>query len=155
MKTRSSQCATPLWAIAITLLLPIGFGGVFILAFVSSGLNSAPTPAGLTADSYMDEVKRLLAGADPERGKILVTEVYECHVCHIRGAGKVAPDFVGLAQRAGKEHPPLQAAAYIYESLLNPAAHIVEGYSGAMPLNYVSRLKENELGDIIAFLLTQ
>ena len=36
-----------------------------------------------------------------------------------------------------------------------PAAHMVEGFANTMPANYKTRLTEQELGDIIAFLLTQ
>jgi hypothetical protein len=142
------------WAVVITLTLLIVFGVVFVLEFVAASERPA-TPEALTADSYMAEVNRLLANADTQRGEALIQEKYECHVCHIQGAGKIAPDFAGIALRAETTHSPLQPAAYIYESIVYPKAHQIEGFSGAMPINYGSRLSEQELGDMIAYLLTQ
>jgi mono/diheme cytochrome c family protein len=98
----------------------------------------------------------LLANADPARGEGLVTR-YGCTSCHA-GAGaqnRLAPEWTGLAERAADRHPPLPAAAYVYESIVYPRAVEIEGYSGQMPLIYARTIPEADLGDILAYLLEQ
>ncbi|MBC8099359.1 MAG: hypothetical protein H7Y11_07945, partial [Armatimonadetes bacterium] len=57
-------------------------------------------------------------------------------------------------QRTATRRPPLTAEAYLYESILYPTAYEVEGYTGQMPRTY-GELSDRDLGDIIAYLLTQ
>src|SRR5919108_5585927 len=65
-------------------------------------------------------------------------EIYKtkgtCEICHRIGQkGTRAPDLGGVGARAAKVKPGMTAKAYIIESLLNPSAHIVEGYPPIMP----------------------
>jgi hypothetical protein len=60
-----------------------------------------------------------------------------------------------LGERAATRREPLTAAAYIYESILYPAAHVVADYPNVMPQNFPQRLSNKELGDLIAYLLQQ
>lgn len=148
----------------VALYLTIGLAVVFSLLFVaeffiaSQGTAPDAPPATLSAQTYRSTVEGLLAGADPVHGEQLVQETYECYVCHIQGAGQQAPAFDGVALRAAETRPPLVAEAYLYESIVYPQVHIAgeDGeYSGAMPANYGTRLSPEELGDILAYLLTQ
>jgi mono/diheme cytochrome c family protein len=57
-----------------------------------------------------------------------------CETCHQIGQkGTRAPDLGGVGGRAAKTKPGMPAKAYIIESLLNPNAHIVQGYPPIMP----------------------
>ena len=49
---------------------------------------------------------------------------------------------------------PLPADAYIYESIINPAVFIVEGYNDVMPHDFATRMSQQELADVLAYLLT-
>jgi mono/diheme cytochrome c family protein len=65
-------------------------------------------------------------------------EIYKtkgtCEICHRIGQkGTRAPDLGGVGARAAKTKPGMAAKAYIIESLINPGAHIVEGYPPIMP----------------------
>ena len=91
--------------------------------------------------------------ADPTNGASLI-EQYECVACHRIAVNNIAPKFVDIAERAATRRPPLTAAAYIYESIVHPAAFVVDGYNTVMPQNFRDRLSDRELGDIIAYLLT-
>lgn len=130
---------------------------IFLFDLISSSpaQNAQPevTPE-LTSSTYMDKVSALLNGADPARGASLV-EQYGCVACHRQGAAnKMAPAFVGIAERAATRRPPLTAPAYIYESITSPAAFTAPGkYNAVMPENFRERLSDRELGDIIAYLL--
>ena len=57
-----------------------------------------------------------------------------CEICHRIGQkGTRAPDLAGVGARAGKVKAGQSAKAYIIESLLQPGAHLVEGYPNIMP----------------------
>lgn len=143
------------WPVILALLILIVFALIFIFAFVvESGQSNAPVDNEvLSAETYIDIVAPLLAQADAENGDRLINQ-YECHICHREAAERIAPSFVGLAERAATRRTPLTAAAYIYESIMRPGAYIVEGYADAMVQNYADRLSDRDLGDIIAYLLT-
>ncbi len=145
---------TMLWPVYLALLLLAVVIVVFVAEFISASQQSEDHSAiGLTAETYMPEVEALLATADPEKGDHLIDQ-YECGACHRQAADRIAPSYVGLAERAASRRPPLTAAAYIYESIMFPDRYVVEGYKDAMVKNYPDRLSDEELGDIIAYLLT-
>lgn len=78
-----------------------------------------------------------------------------CEICHRIGQkGTRAPDLGGVGARAGKMKPGMNAKQYIIESLLNPGAHLVEGYPNIMPA--VDKppigLNRSELWALAAFL---
>lgn len=125
------------------------------LGAVSGGGGSAPVESTLTADTYTQQVAALLDTGDVAAGEALITR-YGCVSCHA-GAGaanKLAPDFDGIGTRAETRRPPLSAAAYLYESVVHPTAFEVEGFSGNMPVIYDSLIPDEDLGSIIAYLLT-
>ena len=158
------------WVVLVTMGLLVLVGGVFLIEFVRASQRQAPPAETLTADSYLADVTPLLANADPAHGAALIQK-YECHICHIEAGNKIAPAFTGISQRAGTRRPPLVAQAYIYESITNPGAFLApkpaspatDGaatpapttYANAMPANYKTRLAPQDIGDIIAYLLTQ
>ena len=52
--------------------------------------------------------------------------------------------------------PGLSAEEYLRESIVDPAAYIVEGYSdGTMPKGFRFLLSEEDIDSLVAFLLTQ
>ncbi|MFQ3672287.1 MAG: cytochrome c [Aggregatilineales bacterium] len=153
MEPKTAKSKLPL-LVTGALLAVISIG--FVYEFV---LTSTTTPEGaaevLTSNTYMDIVAPLLAAADVERGAALVNSQFECHVCHVQSAGQVAPGFDGIGARAATARPPLTAEAYLYESIMYPSVHVVGGYSASMPANYPTRLEPQQVGDMIAYLLTR
>jgi cytochrome c551/c552 len=146
------------WPVYVVIGLFVLITLIFLIAFVTTTESEmAATPEAtseLSANTYMDTVDVLLANADPESGALLVDQ-YGCVACHRLGvASKIAPAFEGIVERAATRRPPLSAAAYIYESIINPTAYVVEGFQPAMPQDFATRLSDRELGDIIAYLLT-
>lgn len=148
------------WPLYLVVLMLVAFTAIFLIEFVGASMQSsevdaaAAPPEELTADSYMEAVTALLVDADAEEGASLV-ERYECVACHRYGAANdIAPAFDAIAERAATRRPPLTAEAYLYESIMHPDLYIVEGYVGAMPQNYPQRITDEELGHIVAFLLS-
>ena len=107
---------------------------------------------------------------DPARGR----EIYEtdteeiggetrigCSLCHtldgtLAGAGISGPSFQGISERAGDSVPELSAVEYLRQSIVDPSAYVVQGFSfGPMPDNFGRLLSEEDIDDLVAFLLTQ
>jgi mono/diheme cytochrome c family protein len=78
-----------------------------------------------------------------------------CEICHRIGAtGARAPDLAGVGARASKRKPGMSAKAYLIESLLQPAAYVVEGYPPIMPAvdKPPIALNRSEVWALVAFL---
>lgn len=106
---------------------------------------------------------------NPELGR----EIFEdrdrvrCVECHtLDGSILVGPSLQGISERAGDRVPELIAVEYLRQSILDPSAYIVEGFDDKMETfelvqsetvdNLVlSMLTQEELSDLVAFLLTQ
>lgn len=121
----------------------------FIMNFEPYALGEVPTPEPLIP--LADE-------STPEgRGRVVFVTA-GCNACHtISGlsTGAVGPVLDGLASRAGDTVAGLTAEEYIRQSTLDPSAYVVEGFEdGLMPQTFGETLSEEQLIDLIAFLLT-
>lgn len=117
---------------------------------------ATPTPKGKTALEALQESYAALPAGDASAGEATFT-AKACVACHSLQAGVtiVGPSQAGLASRAGSRKPGYSSELYIYESIINPGAYIVEGFQdGLMPKTFRETLTPQELADIIAFLLT-
>lgn len=148
-KPPSARVADRRAVVGVALLALVGFVAVLVAVFS----NSQPGSGEINAESYAEAVAVALTNADGEIGGDLVYEL-ECNLCHLRGDGSQSPLFYGLADIAAERRPPLSAEQYLYEATLYPGLHLVEGYSNSMPDNYDERLTQQEVGHIIAYLLT-
>ena len=67
----------------------------------------------------------------------------------------VGPSHYGLADRADDYVADMTGEEYIRESIVEPNAHIVEGYTeGLMYQFYEEELTEEQIDDLVAYLLT-
>jgi mono/diheme cytochrome c family protein len=88
-------------------------------------------------------------------GEKIFKEKGTCGVCHgIGQKGTRAPDLAGVGARAARQRPGMSATAYLVESLLDPGAHLVEGYPDIMPKadRPPIGLNRSELWAVTAFL---
>lgn len=76
-----------------------------------------------------------------------------CHTVGAAGKGRF-PDLGGIGARAGTRKPGLSAVEYLAESLYEPNAFIVEGYSPGMPPIHKAPigLSDAEMLAVIAYL---
>lgn len=153
MTENTKPSKKPNGAVVLTIALVIIFVFIFAIAFVVSSISSESVLVTVTEDTYRVEVDSALEGADPIIGEQLITQ-HICVVCHVSGNGTIAPYFVGIANRAGDRHPPLGAEQYLYESIMYPTSFVVEEYAASMPNNYGDKLTQQEIGHIIAYLMT-
>ena len=80
-----------------------------------------------------------------------------CITCHSLEPDVVivGPSQAGLATRAETRVPGMSAADYIRQSIVEPNAHIVEGFAeGLMYQNYATDLTEDQINDLVAYTLT-
>ena len=67
----------------------------------------------------------------------------------------VGPGLLNVAARAAVRVDGLSAVAYIRTSIVNPNIYIVEGFpDGLMPQNWAEIYSEEQINDLIAYLLT-
>jgi cytochrome c oxidase subunit 2 len=94
---------------------------------------------------------------DPvERGQ-KVYEQYGCQACHtLDGSELVGPTFLGAYGRQVEFEDGTTALAdeaYMYESVVDPNARIVNGFSpNVMPQNYADQITDEQINDLIEFM---
>jgi cytochrome c2 len=79
-----------------------------------------------------------------------------CMTCHALSPGgfSLGPVMKGISARAGQRTAGLDANAYLRQSILDPKAFIVPGYRDIMFPGYADRFTEQDVADLIAYLLT-
>lgn len=124
-----------------------------LVACGGGGEEAAPSNDGTSA----------MAG-DSARGEELYKQVTigsasapGCVTCHSLEPDVVlvGPSHAGLANRAGEYQEGKSAEEYLRESIVDPDAHLVEGYAaGLMYMNYENDLSGRDINDIVAYLMT-
>ena len=138
-----------------------------VLAEGETFVPPTPTPrpriAGLSDEEILaglpEEVVALIPG-DADRG-LELTVPHNCIGCHVTDNSlvdvaptwlEIADTAVGRAKQLGLAGPAL----YLYTSITDPNDHIVDGYtSGVMPETYSVDLSEQDLADLLTYLLSQ
>ena len=108
---------------------------------------------------------------DPEKGRENFENAQRnrcasCHTLDGDDTAKEGPSLLGISERAGKQVPGLSAVEYLEQSILEPSAFIVEEYQNRMKVYrivnsdevdymFADMLTQEELDDLIAYLLTQ
>lgn len=127
--------------------------------------TEAPTeePAA-EAPAANDPISVLVSIANAENGDAIFHTTYDtmvgpfaCSTCHLADSESmlIGPGMWNIATRAAERVEGQSAAQYIYNSILHPGDYIVEGYAdGVMPANFGDILSDNEVYDVIAYLMT-
>ncbi|GAB4476834.1 MAG: hypothetical protein Kow00124_19400 [Anaerolineae bacterium] len=122
-----------------------------VLLVILVGCGGAPAGTGGGTGS---------GGGDPANGEQVFntggTSGIPCASCHtLNGTDLVGPTMQGIGTIAGERVSGQSAEEYLRESIVNPSRYVVEGYDDIMNKDYGTRLSEQEIADLIAFLLTQ
>jgi len=93
--------------------------------------------------------------ADPvARGKQIFASA-GCSGCHSTGSDAIlGPGLGGIAQRAANRKSGMSASDYLHESIVNPTAYIVQGFSPVMPGNFGQTLTAADIDALVAYLET-
>lgn len=140
---------------------------LFILNFEGEEFCSEPPAPNYEWPETHEEFQAAWAPGDPERGADLYNVNYGCAGCHggddsdasWSGTG---PWLGAIEENAPLRKPELTTEEYIYESILDPGAYIVTGYTdGVMPRDFAIRMgldpemTPQDMQDIISFLMNQ
>lgn len=97
---------------------------------------------------------------DPQQGQQLFNNLegeQACSECHVvrGGGGGIGPSLADLPAEAGNRVEGLSAEEYTRQSILHPNEYILEGYAdGVMPTTYSEILSEQQVNDLVAYLLS-
>jgi sulfur-oxidizing protein SoxX len=102
------------------------------------------------------------AAGDSARGEELfhqttIGSLPGCVTCHSLTPDQVlvGPSLAGVASRAGSRVSGESAEEYLRQSIVNPNAFVVDGFSeGLMPAGFGDELSDQQLSDLVAYLLT-
>ena len=120
------------------------------------GADPDPANGGSEVDTLLAEFAALPAGT--AAGGEAVFSSAGCVACHSldEGVTLVGPSMAGIGERAGLQREGYPPDAYLYQSITNPNAFVVDGFqAGIMPQTFKDILTEQQLADVIAFLKTQ
>jgi len=116
--------------------------------------SAAETPAEATAPSgtAAPASDAPAANATQAPDRTLGRELFlaNCVQCH-GGEDGVGPSLFTTIADAGNRVEGLDKAAYIYQSIVDPGAYVLEGYQNVMP-SYAGQFSEFELASIVAFI---
>ena len=132
--------------------------GLIVIGFYTTVAQIIPQ-----LESAVPEVLDLSAGVTPEvlvpAGEGLFVGAGACTACH--GLGTRAPnlltDHAGqgtIGARCGDRKPGMDCKAYLYESLTQPTAYLVDGFTGIMP-DARRQMSNDQVWAIVAFLQSQ
>ncbi len=117
--------------------------------------GAAPaTSQGLPREGDFGSIIDGLPEGDPARGERLFVSA-GCSGCHsqIKDQRLVGPSFYNLWDIAATRVPGMSAKEYLYQSIVDPNAYIVEGYQpGLMQQNYAAILSPQQMADILAWI---
>ena len=125
------------------------------LAVLLGTASLSPGSGVTTSSATIAEVRpehKPIAGTD--RGALLFA-TKGCTGCHTHASFpgahmRVGPDLTDLADRAAARVPGLDARAYVRQSIREPGAYRVAGYSAVMPDLH---LTDEQIDSLAAFLL--
>jgi cytochrome c551/c552 len=123
-----------------------------LLGLVACGGGSAPAgeegPAAASGDA---------AAGESLYSQSLIGTQAGCMTCHSLEPDvvMVGPSMANIGAEAASRVSGQGAEEYLRQSILEPNAYIVEGFGqGLMPGGYGDELSEEQLNDLIAYLLT-
>ena len=136
---------------------PIILAGILIAALLSACGQPAPR---VEASGSSDNTT---AEGDITRGEFIFVSgnggnAPPCTTCHTVGTSamslQLGPSLTHIATDGADRISGVDAHDYIRQSILQPQDHVVSGYRVGMYADYEADLSEQELTDLIAFLMT-
>lgn len=106
-----------------------------------------------------EESASSLPEGDAARGETLFTQSIDgapkCSSCHTtNGTALVGPSFQDFGERAPTRKSGTSAEDYTHRSITQPGIYVVDGFSNIMYGQYRQRLTDQQIADLIAYLLS-
>jgi mono/diheme cytochrome c family protein len=139
----------------------------FVMNWEDRALAGGGATPGVTPGQEVGaDITVELPEGNADNGKTLSEGVLACAACHVLssagpawaasggtpGIGARAETRIGEAGYAGAA---TTAEQYLLESIVDPNAHVVEGFAtGIMPTNFGTRMTVQDAADLIAYMMT-
>jgi cytochrome c2 len=133
---------------------PLRRSGIYALLLVVTLLAAcgASGEGGATGD--VAHGQRLFRGEE----KLRTDGMEACTDCHsdvVGGESPIGQNLSNIGNRAATTVPGQTAISYLRTALLVPDAHLAGGFQeGIMPRNYAQLLNEQDINDLIAYMLS-
>jgi cytochrome c553 len=127
-------------------------GFIVVTAFLLAACSSKPSgPVVGNAENGKKLYNSATLGSNSSAG---------CVTCHnydeSKGKADKAPYTAGTGARAETRVAGMTAEEYIHESIIKPNAYVVENYKeGDMYQKWSAELSEQQIADLVAYLLTE
>ncbi len=118
--------------------------------------TATPTPVAVAENPSGGSGMVAVVG-NAQAGARVFSGVGTCNSCHEyqRGVSQTGPSLKGVGTRAETRIEGVSAAEYIRQSIINPNAYVVKGFSAnVMPATFARLLTPTQIDDLVAFLLT-
>ena len=133
---------------------------LFVLNWENDELCAEPTPEPVAWPATVAE----LPEGNPDNGRELYAVTFGCQACHGQleeeGTAAIGPWLGDIDEEGAGRVEGYTAADYVYESILNPNAHIAPdcpngpcSEPSAMPPDFSVRMTQQDMADVISFLL--
>ena len=116
---------------------------------------TTPPPATTTTEPVIEPAGNASVGETIfHDGKGSAPACVNCHAAE-PGPFALGPVMTGISERAGSRIEGMSAEDYLHQSILQPGEFIVPGFRPMMPPTYGENLTEQDIEDIIAYLMTR
>jgi len=122
--------------------------------------TEAPTAIPPTATATPIVIAAASSG-DADAGETLFRNgmgaAIACTTCHLpdQEMSLVGPGLLGVSEHMHDRDPEMTAEEYLHQSIVDPNAFIVPNFPpGLMPQTYAQTLTEEQIDDLVAYLLT-
>ena len=140
--------------LAVTLILPVVPNALSTRAEAGPEAKSEAHSSRLATTGDFTQIVGELPPGDADSGSKLFVSL-GCSGCHSLKAGQVlvGPSFAGVYAAASTRKPPLGAVEYLYESIVNPNALVVQGFQpNLMQQTYAATLSPQQMADVLAWM---
>lgn len=151
---------------SVSMFLSLLLGAMLILMTACSSNdshNQAEANPDPTATVEITPTEQVIVG-DAATGEILFTtgigDAPACSTCHAIRNGQPGarflsgPSLVGISTRAATRRPHLTAQEYLRQSILQPDVFLVDSYANVMYALYGQVFSDQDIADLVAYLLT-
>lgn len=143
------------------LLIFVGVMGLCGLVGNAQTLRQTPTPTATALSPTEAPPVTATPAGDAQIGAALFTTFQPeagiaCATCHRVDSDErlIGPGLLTVGERAATRVEDLTAGEYIRQSIIDPSAYLVEGYQDMMTKNFRMVFTDDELDDLVAFLLS-
>jgi mono/diheme cytochrome c family protein len=136
----------------------------FIMNWQSTAPDRQAAIPTLSGPPVGTDISKQLPAGDATRGQALAATqgCLGCHVATTTGPAWMASgDNPGIGTRAAERltQPDYTGTAttpeqYLFESIVTPDVHLVEGYQPIMPKTFGASMTDQDMADLIAYLMT-